>query len=400
MKILMINVVCGIRSTGRICTDIATALDKRGHEVKIAYGREDVPEQYKKYAVRIGNNIDVKLHGLKSRLFDRAGFGSKRATEKFIEWVKKYDPDIIHLHNIHGYYINVEVLFNYLRTCDKKIIWSLYDCWSFTGHCAHFDYHQCSKWKIDCKNCDYITEYPKSFISSSRYNYKKKCRLFTYIPNLQLVVPSHWMKKIVEQSYMKEYPVLVMPNGIDISLFSPITSSFREKNNILPHQCMVLGVSSFWTREKGIECIIELANRLDQSKYRIVIVGKILEGVTLPKIIIHINSTNNIKELCEIYSAADIFVNPTLQETQGLTTLEAFACGTPAVVFSSGGAAECVNDTCGIIVERNNITELLSIVKKIGERRIIFEKSKCIHAAKEYDIAIRNEKILQLYIVK
>mgnify|MGYP000231854880 FL=1 len=153
MKVLMINVVCGIRSTGRICTDLAIALEKQGHEVRIAYGRETVPEQFQKYAVRIGTDLDVKLHGIKARLFDRAGFGSRKATEKFIEWVKKYDPDIIHLHNIHGYYIDVERLFKYLRTCGKKIIWTLHDCWSFTGHCVYFDYIVCDKWKNGCFYC-------------------------------------------------------------------------------------------------------------------------------------------------------------------------------------------------------------------------------------------------------
>lgn len=153
MKVLMINVVCGIRSTGRICTDLAAALEKQGHEVKIAYGRENVPEQFQKYAVRIGSDLDVKLHGIKARLFDRAGFGSKKATKKFIGWVKEYDPDVIHLHNIHGYYINIEVLFDYLRTCGKKIIWTLHDCWSFTGHCVYFDYVDCDKWKTGCFDC-------------------------------------------------------------------------------------------------------------------------------------------------------------------------------------------------------------------------------------------------------
>ena len=150
MKVLLVNVCCGTGSTGRICTDIALDLEKQGHDVKIAYGRDDVPEQFKKYAVRIGTDWDVKLHGVKARLLDGMGFGSRAATEKFIEWVKEYNPDVIHLHNIHGYYINIEVLFNYLKTCGKKIIWTLHDCWAFTGHCAYFDYVGCEKWKNGC----------------------------------------------------------------------------------------------------------------------------------------------------------------------------------------------------------------------------------------------------------
>lgn len=174
MKVLMINVVCGIRSTGRICTDIADALTAQGHEVKIAYGRETVPEKYQKYAVKIGSDFGVKLHGLRARLFDGAGFGSKSDTKKFIEWVKEFDPDVIHLHNIHGYYINIEVLFDCLRTCGKKIIWTLHDCWAFTGHSALCDAVQCTKWKKGCKKCPQIKEYPKSYIDRSKKNWIKK----------------------------------------------------------------------------------------------------------------------------------------------------------------------------------------------------------------------------------
>ena len=171
MKILQINSVCGIKSTGRICTDLAEILEKNGHEVKIAYGRDVVPDKYQKYAVRIGNDFDVKVHGLKSRLFDRHGFGSKKATKDFIEWVKEYDPDIIHLHNIHGYYINIEILFNYLKTCNKKSIWTLHDCWTFTGHCSHFSLANCYKWKDQCSKCPQKSKYPKAIASAGVFGF-------------------------------------------------------------------------------------------------------------------------------------------------------------------------------------------------------------------------------------
>ena len=205
MKVLMINVVCGIRSTGRICTDLATALEAQGHEVKIAYGRENVPEQFQKYAVRIGTDLDVKLHGLRARLLDGAGFGSKRATKKFIEWVKEYDPDVIHLHNIHGYYINVEVLFKYLKSCSKKIIWTLHDCWAFTGHSAYCDAVQCDRWKTGCYECPQISEYPRSVVDRSKLNWKKKREMFTGIPNMILVTPSQWLAGLVKESFLNKY---------------------------------------------------------------------------------------------------------------------------------------------------------------------------------------------------
>ena len=230
MKVLMINVVCGIRSTGRICTDLATALETQGHEVKIAYGRENVPEQFRKYAVRIGSDLDVKLHGVKARLLDGAGFGSKKVTKQFIEWIKEYDPDVIHLHNIHGYYINVEVLFKYLKTCGKKIIWTLHDCWSFTGHCVYFDYVGCDKWKTGCSDCPQKKEYPARVgPDMSKSNYSVKKNLFTGILNMTLVTPSQWLANLIHDSYMKEYPVKVIYNGVDTEIFKPSVSSVKEK---------------------------------------------------------------------------------------------------------------------------------------------------------------------------
>ena len=148
MKILMINVVCGIRSTGRICTDLAAEMEAQGHEVKIAYGRETVPEKYQKYAVRIGTDWDVKLHGLKSRLLDAHGLGSKKATKHFLDWAEEYKPDLLWLHNIHGYYINYELLFAWIkRRPDMEVKWTLHDCWAFTGHCSHFSFVKCYRWK-------------------------------------------------------------------------------------------------------------------------------------------------------------------------------------------------------------------------------------------------------------
>lgn len=172
MKILMINVVCGIRSTGRICTDLAMALESKGHDVKIAYGREKVPEQFQKYAVRIGSDLSVSLHGVQARLADSAGFGSEKATKRFIEWVREYSPDVIHLHNIHGYYINIEILFEYLKECGKKVIWTLHDCWPFTGHSAYCDAISCERWITGCYDCPQSKAYPKSLVDKSNLNWE------------------------------------------------------------------------------------------------------------------------------------------------------------------------------------------------------------------------------------
>lgn len=362
MKVLLINVVCGIRSTGRICTDLATALETQGHEVKIAYGRENVPKQFQKYAVRIGSDLDVKIHGLKARLFDGAGFGSKLATIKFIEWVKEYDPDIIHLHNLHGYYINIEILFTYLKTCNKRIIWTMHDCWPFTGHCTYFDYVDCQKWKIQCENCPQKHSYPASeFVDGSKKNYSIKKELFTGIKNLTIVTPSKWLANLVSQSYLKEYLVKVVNNGIDTNVFKPTRSSVIEKLGC-QNKKIVLGVASVWDRRKGFETFLSLSKILD-NKFQIILVGLTSKQISeLPEEIIGIARTQNMRELAELYTAADVFVNPTLEENYPTTNLEAIACGTPVVTFETGGSVESAR-LYGVVVPKGDVEKTAAAIR-------------------------------------
>ena len=390
MKVLMINVVCGIRSTGRICTDLAAALEEQGHEVKIAYGRENVPEQFQKYAVRIGNDFDVKRHGLKARLLDGAGFGSKRVTEKFIKWVKEYDPDIIHLHNIHGYYINIEVLFRYLQTCGKKIIWTLHDCWSFTGHCVYFDYVNCNKWEKECNHCPQKKEYPARVgpdFSKRNFNIKKD--LFSEIPNLILVTPSQWLANLLSYSYMKKYTVRVIYNGVDTSVFRPVNSEIKEKYNCQGKK-IVLGVASVWDKRKGLNTFIELADKLNDS-YQIVLVGLDKEQKKkLPSKIIAIERTNSIQELVSLYSAAYVFVNPTLEDNYPTTNIEAIACDTPVITYETGGSGESAK-IYGLSVPQKNVTQLINAIENIES----IERKKI-------NIDCKNvvQKYLKLYMSK
>ena len=391
----MINSVCGIRSTGRICTDIAEILEANGHECKIAYGREEVPQKHQKYAVRIGNKASLYGHALKARLFDCAGFGSSAATRKLIAKIKEYNPDIIHLHNLHGYYIHVGLLFKFLREYGKPILWSFYDCWSFTGHCAHFDFNACEQWKTGCHKCPHKKDYPASICSRAQRNYQAKRSLFTGLSNLQIIVPSRWMQKMVSQSYMQQYPVHVFPNGIDLASFIPPKTEFRKKWG-LQDKFLVLGVSSFWNKMKGLEYFNRLAEELDREKFQVVLVGQAEKG-SLSNNVFHVSATNNIQELCELYTAADIFVNPTLQETQGLTTVEALACGIPAIVFNSGGAAECVDETCGIVVERGDYQNLLNSVLRVQSGEVKIDKQDCIRVAQKYEAQRLYKEFMRLY---
>lgn len=339
MKILQINSVCGIRSTGRICTDIATALEDAGHQCRIGYGREQVPAPYQEYAVRIGTDASVRLDGVKARLFDAAGFGSKCATKAFIEQVKAFDPDVIHLHNLHGYYVHVGILFDYLKQAGKPVIWTLHDCWPFTGHCVNLN--GCDKWKTTCFDCPKYRRYPSSYTDHSRRNYQRKKQAFCGVPNLTIVTPSQWLGELTAQSFLGEYPVKVIHNGIDTTVFKPTASDFRQQHG-LQEKTVVLGVASAWGKGKGLYDFYKLADRLGDG-YRVVLVGLTAEQqAALPKNILGITRTNSTKELAEIYTAADVFVNPTYNDNYPTVNLEAQACGTPVITYRTGGSVESV----------------------------------------------------------
>lgn len=351
MKYLFINSVVGFGSTGRIAGDACRELIAQGNVCTLAFGRkqegyEDVP------TVRIGSDLTCRLHGLRSRLLDDQGFGSRAATRRFLDWVKVYDPDVIWLHNLHGYYINLEELFGYLRTCGKKILWTLHDCWSFTGHCAYFDMVGCDKWKTGCHSCPQKRAYPKSILlDGSRRNYERKNALFTGIPNLTLIVPSQWLQRRVEESFLKGYPVEVRYNRVNREIFKPTPGDFRERMG-LKEKKILLGVASVWEERKGLKDFIALSRLLDDS-YKIVLIGLSREQIqALPKEILGLPRTKTVQELAEAYSAADVFLNPSLEETFGMTTLEASCCGTPAIVYRDTACEEIACRFGGLAVEQ------------------------------------------------
>lgn len=395
MKVLMINVVCGIRSTGRICIELAKGLEQDGHEVKIAYGREHVPSEYEKYAVKIGKSLDQKLHGIQTRLWDWHGFGSKKATEQFLRWAEQYQPDLLWLHNIHGYYINVEMLFTWIKKHpEMQVKWTLHDCWAFTGHCTHFTMASCGQWRDGCRKCAQKGRYPSSLWKDNcKENYRRKKAAFTGVKDMTLITPSRWLADLVKESYLGEYPVEVQYNTVDITVFKPTSSDFRKKYKLEDKE-MILGVASIWDESKGLYDFIRLTGMLNAS-YAIVLVGlsdkqlkevpQMIEKVRLPDkkpedkileknvktnngIAIHADvrdlyytitgtaytgleqpchaqllclpRTNDTFELAKIYTAADVFVNPTYEDNYPTVNLEAIACGTYVITYLTGGSPE------------------------------------------------------------
>lgn len=379
MKVLQINSVCGIGSTGRIATHISSKLKSKGHESYIAYGRGIAKDENN--AIKIGSKLDNYTHVTKTRLLDQHGYGSIIATRKFVQRIKEIDPDIIHLHNIHGYYINIEILFKYLREANKPVIWTLHDCWAFTGHCVHFEYVDCNKWKTGCYMCPQKMEYPASFLfDNSKLNYIKKRELFSSLENMHIVTPSNWLTNLVGQSFLGHYPVKTINNGIDVNVFKPNKGDFRENYNI-GDKFIVLGVAR-WDKRKGLDYFIRLSEQLG-NEYQVVIVGLTEQQKNiLPDTIIGIKQTNNIQELVELYSEADVFVNPTLEDNFPTTNIEAMACGTPVITFNTGGSIESIDENTGIIIEKGNFEKLLSAVKKIKNSDFDYEDA-CINRVKE-----------------
>lgn len=367
MKVLEINSVCGIRSTGRICTDLADVLKEDGHECLIAYGRETAPDRYRDISFRIGSDNDVRLHALRARLFDSAGWGSRNATKRLIGRIREYAPDIIHLHNLHGYYLDLELLFDYLSSAGKPVVWTLHDCWAFTGHCAHFTAAGCDRWKTGCHDCIQKNSYPASvLLDRSKQNWLKKKELFTGVERMTLVTPSKWLAGLVNESFLGRYAVKVIPNGIDLNVFKPTESNFRRKYG-LQGKRIVLGAATSWTERKGLNEFIQLAALLDEE-YRLVLLGLTPEQIAeLPKNILGLTATNSTEELAGIYTAADVFVNAGKEETMGLTTVEAMACGTPAAVSPLTAVPEVVTPDGGIVLDKLTPVAIKDGIEKVLE---------------------------------
>ena len=393
MKVLQINSVCGIRSTGKICTDLSDVLHKRGDECLILYGRDKAPDSYRNVAKKIGGSFGVKLHALFTRLFDSAGFHSNAATKKIIQEIKKYNPDIIHLHNLHGYYLNIKILFDYLKNQDKPIVWTLHDCWAFTGHCSHFSFVGCEKWKKGCFRCPQHKEYPTSlFFDNSKKNYNKKKNCFTGVKNLCIVTPSRWLAETAKESFLSEYPIVAIPNGIDLELFKPTPGDFRDRYD-LKDKKIILGVASSWGEKKGLIDFLELSKMIDDDT-RIVLVGlKDYESKSMPGNIICIQEIRNSTELAQIYTAADIFFNPSREETMGLTTVEAMACGTFSIVYPLTALPEVIGENSGCVINFKDLSAVIDILKD----RTKLNPEKCIEQANVYSKYKMFESYMKIY---
>lgn len=396
MRILQINTSVNSGSTGRIAEDIGRILIKRGHQSHMAYG--NIVNNSSSATIKIGTSKDFILHALKSRLIDRHGFGSEKATMAFIRKIDMMNPDLVHLHNIHGYYLHSRILFEYLKRKQKPVVWTFHDCWPFTGHCSHFDYVNCYKWKTECHHCPNTHKYPKSWlIDNSRRNFRQKKALYTGLENVILVSPSEWLAGFLRMSFLSGYEVQVIRNGIDLEKFRPIKDEGIIKKHNLGKK-YILGVASKWSDKKGLDDFIRLRNIL-YRQFDIVLIGLSQKQLkTLPEGMLGISRTEKTDELAALYSGATAFVNPTYVDNLPTVNIEALACGTPVITYDTGGSAETIDADTGLAVRKGDITALRNAISElhVKEREIV--SSKCRNRAERlFNAKQMSEEYITLY---
>ena len=394
MNILQINTVYNRGSTGKIVRQIENIANAKGHKCYCAY-RYKENDEVGENLYQISSWLDCHIHNRLARWTMLQGCFSALYTRKFLRKINKLKLDVIHLHNIHANYINFPLLFNYIKKNNIRVIWTLHDCWTFTGHCPHFDMIGCNKWKTGCGQCPQKGEYPKAYVDTSKWMYEHKKKWFTGVKDMTLVAPSKWLADLTRQSFLKDYPVKVINNGIDLNVFKPAESDFRKKYG-LADKFILLGVAFGWGPRKGLDVFIELSKRLNE-RYQIVLVGTD-ENVDkqLPENIISIHRTQNQTELAEIYTAADLFVNPTREEVLGLVNIEALACGTSVVTFNSGGSPECIDESCGVVVEKDDIDGMQKEIERIYAE-CPFSREACIQRAQNFDMNDKFAEYVELY---
>ncbi len=383
MKIFQINTTVNSGSTGRIAEEIGKVLIANGHESFIAYGRGNQQSQSK--LIKIGNQRDMLLHGVKSMLFDRHGFGSTVATKNLIDKIEEIKPDAIGLHNIHGYYLNIKVLFEYIAKENIPVIWTFHDCWPFTGHCTYFDSVNCEKWKTQCSKCPKTKMYPVSLgYDNSFKNYQDKKAIFNSVANLKIVTPSHWLKELVSESFLN-HGATCIHNGVDLKQFKPAKECSQLKERLeVQNKKVVMGVASTWDERKGLKDFKILSETLSID-LQIVLIGLTKKQIeNLPSNIIGVERTESTAELALYYSLANVFVNPTYQDNFPTTNIEALACGTPVVTYRTGGSPEAVDCETGVVVNKGEIEELRSAIESVVSKGESFYRDKCRARAENY----------------
>lgn len=392
LRILHIN-SGNIGSTGSIMINISKEANEKGHLSYVSYASSRTNNSRKiNNSISIGSILERNIHLKLAYHTGLNGSFSILSTKRFLRKIDIIKPDIIHLHNLHNCYINLELLFNYIKKKGIHTVWTLHDCWAFTGQCPHFTLANCEKWKDQCYECPQYKEYPASRIDMTRKMYSLKKEWFNGVENLTLVTPSQWLADKVNQSFLKEYQVKVINNGIDLNIFKPIKSDFRNKYKLYKRK-IILGVANPWSKGKGLDIFVELAKKVDET-YKIVLVGLSSEQLKdIPPNILGLPNINSTQELVGIYSSADYFINPSIEETMGLVTVESIACGTPAIVSNFTAIPEMINSESGIVIEKYGADDFYKAIKS----NIEFKQENLLRWAETFEIKRKYKEYILLY---
>lgn len=387
-KLLQINPVLRVStSTGRIMQEIGELAMRNGWESYIAYsrGRDGIKPCTSKL-VPVGNKWSVAWHGVKTRLLDAHGLASSGATRQFIKQIEQIKPDVIHIHNIHGYFLNYRILFDYLSKCDIPVVWTVHDCWLYTGHCYYYSYIQCNRWQEGCHDCPQRREFPASlWYDRSEKNYADKRKAFTSMPKDRLVIVpvSQWICDEMQKSFFRGYDLRVIHNGINTEVFRVYDSQETRKKYGLGNKHVLLGVASIWSKEKGLDDFVQMAKQLHEDEIIVLVGIKPEEKKKLPAKIVGIARTENIQQLAALYAAADAFINPTWQDNYPTVNMEAIACGTPVVTYRTGGSVEAVTEETGFVVEQGDVRGLLEAAHRVEQQGKAYYQHRC----REYALA-------------
>ncbi len=391
MKVVQLNAVCN-GSTGKIVVEISKLLTKNNIENYILYTSGNADYEF---AVKYADQREIRRSAVGARLLGNYGFNSHKLTQRLLKKIDEIQPDIIHLHNIHGHNTDLEMLFRYIKQRNIKVFWTFHDCWAFTGYCPHFDYIKCDKWKTVCNNCPLYKNHSLIF-DRSKELFNRKKELFSSVKDLTIITPSKWLAGLVKQSFLKNHEVKVINNGIDLNVFKPTKTDFREKYG-LDEKRILLGVAMGFGERKGFNYFLELAKRIDKDTV-IVLVGVSREQIDrLPENVVGIERTENQKELVGIYSEAEAFINCTLEDNFPTVNIEALACGTPVITFNTGGSFECIEPGIGEIVEQGDVDAMINVIASISKNQEVIDRCRKT-AMEKYDAKKCFEKYIELYL--
>jgi len=395
MRVFQLNTFCGVKSTGRIACEIAKLVQQDGGECRIGYGVPGISADSEPFAFQIGTKAERKVHAVIRKLFDAEGYGSWFATRKLLRELDEFRPDLIHFHNLHGCYLHLPTLFRWIEKKAVPVVWTLHDCWPFTGHCAYFDYAACERWKTTCHHCPQLHNYPVCIgMDGSKRNHKMKKRAFLKARNVTFALPCKWMKTKLEDSFLTQYPTKIIVNGVNLETFHPIQSDLRKCFGLVDKR-VCLSVASEWDQRKGLAFLCNAAKVMGEN-YQFVVIGLSKEQIAnLPSNMIGIEHTADTRELAAWYTTADCLVNPTLEDNMPMVNLESLACGTPVVVFDTGGCPEAIDNTCGIVVPKGDLQSLFAAIKVASDGS--FSSEDCIERARSFDCTNTFQNYLKLY---